>query len=149
MPVGRQTSSRTRSVSGQASRQWMTIGSFGLLRERHLVAKNAILHVARRVIVEIVEANFAPGDDFRVLGELRELVEMLRRDLLRLVRVDADRGVDPVVLIGIFDRGVELFGAGTRADRENVFDARRASAIEHGVAVVSELWEIDVCVRVD
>ena len=69
---------------------------------------------------------------------------MFLRDLFRFVRVDADGGVDPIVFVGVFDGGVEFFGAGTCADGKDVFDAGGASAIEHGIAIVRELRIVDV-----
>jgi hypothetical protein len=76
--------------------------------------------------------------------EFGKLVEVLLRDLFRFVRVDADAGVDPIVFVGVFDRGIEFFGARACADGEDVFDAGSASAIEHGVAIVRELRIVDV-----
>ena len=60
----------------------MMMGSLAYARERHLVAKTLCLGFAGRVIVEIVEADFAPGDDFGMGGERGELIEMLGRDSL-------------------------------------------------------------------
>ena len=61
------------------------------------------------------------------------------------VRVDADAGVDPVVLVGVLDGEIEFFGT-PGADGEDVFDASGASAIEHGVTVIRELRQVNVCV---
>jgi hypothetical protein len=48
----------------------------GGVSEFHLLAENAFLEVTRGMIVEIVEADFAPGDDFRMLREAGESIEM-------------------------------------------------------------------------
>ena len=53
------------------------------------------------------------------------------------------------MLFGVRDGGVELFGAGTRADGEKRHDPSSAGTVKHGVAVGVELREIDVGVRVD
>ena len=53
-------------------------GQLGRVREFHLLAKDALLNVARGVIVEIIEANFAPGNDFGMLRELGQGFEMRR-----------------------------------------------------------------------
>jgi hypothetical protein len=64
------------------------------------------------VIVEIVEADFAPGDDFGVLREASKFVEVVLCDFFGFVRMDADAGVDPIVLLGVGDDGVEFSGPG-------------------------------------
>src|SRR5208337_5018038 len=76
-------------------------GELGGVREFHLLAEDALLNVARGVIVEVVQADLSPGDDFGMLGKLGQSVEMRRGDFLRLVGMDADRGVDPVVGFGV------------------------------------------------
>ncbi len=124
-------------------------GEFGGVGELHLLAEDAFLDVARGVIVEIVEADFAPGDDFGMLGKFGESFEMRRGDFLGLMGMDADRGVDPIVGFGVGQGGIEFFRAGTRADGEDGGDTGGAGAIEHGVAVVRELREVDVGVGVD
>ena len=69
---------------------------------------------------------------------------MSGRDFLGFVGMDADGGVDPVVRFGVRNRGVELFRAGTYADGKNRVHTGGAGAIEHGVAILVELGEIDV-----
>jgi len=81
-------------------------GEFGVASERHLVAEYLVLDVARRVIVIIIQTNFAPSDYFGTFCELREFFEVLRCDLLRFVRMDSDAGVYPVILIRIWQRGI-------------------------------------------
>ena len=76
-------------------------------RLRELAAKNLLLHVARRMVVVIVEAHFAPGNHARMLGEFVELREVLVGGGVGVVRMDADRRVDPVVLLGERNRGIE------------------------------------------
>ena len=76
-------------------------------RLRELPAKNLLLHVARRMIVVIVEAHLAPADHRGLPRQLVELREMFLGDFIRVVRMDADGGVDPVVLLGKWNRGVE------------------------------------------
>ena len=44
-------------------------GEFCFASESHLLAKDFVLHFARRMIVEIVEADLAPGDYFGMSGE--------------------------------------------------------------------------------
>ena len=48
-----------------------------------------------------------------------------------------------VVFVRELDREIELLGP-ARADREDVLDAGGASAIEHGIAIIRELRQVDV-----
>src|SRR5262249_21906068 len=73
-------------------------GKFCLLSQRHLLTKNFVLRFAWRMVVEIVESNFAPANHFAMLRQLRQFFQMLWRDFLRFVRMDSNRGVNPIVL---------------------------------------------------
>ena len=61
-----------------------------------------------------------------------------------------DGGVDPVVLLGERNRGVEaFFGPSAAADGQQRPHARGARAFEHGGAVFVKLRKIQMRVRVD
>ena len=47
-------------------------GQPGGVRQLHLLAKHPLLRLARRVIVKVVQPNLAPGDNFRMFGQLRK-----------------------------------------------------------------------------
>ena len=115
-----------------------------LLRKCHLIAEDAVLHIARRMIVVVVETDLAPGDDFGMLRQPGQVSQMLLRYLLRFVGMDADGGVNPIMMFGKWQRGIELLRSGARADGEECRHACRAGAIEHGFAVFGELREVDV-----
>src|ERR1700756_2293081 len=68
--------------------------------EFHLIAEGALLNIARRMVVEIVETDFTPGDYLGMQRETGECVEVCRSDFPSFVRMDADGGVDPVVRLG-------------------------------------------------
>ena len=73
---------------------------FCTLRKIHLVAEYAVLDFARRMIVVVVETDLAPGDDFRMLGQSGQVIQMLLHYLLRFVGMYADSGVNPIMLLG-------------------------------------------------
>ncbi len=75
-------------------------GELGLLGKSHLVAKNSVLCIARRMIVKIVKTDFAPGNDFGMLRQPSQLIQMLWRYFLRFVRMDSHCGVNPIVMLG-------------------------------------------------
>ena len=124
-------------------------GELSGVGELHLRAENGGLHVARGVVVKIIQANFAPGDDFGMLREASEFVQMLRRDFFGFVRVNTNARVNPIVLFGERDSGVEFFWPRPGANSEQSTNAGVAGALEHGFAIVSELRKIDVHVGVD
>jgi hypothetical protein len=101
------------------------------------------------MIVEVIEADLSPGDYFGMFGKSGEFFQMLRRDLTGFVRVNADGGVNPLVTFSEWQRGIEFFGAGSGADGQQSRDTGIVSALQHGFAVIRELREIDVGVRVD
>src|SRR5260370_15348296 len=80
----------------------------GLLRERHLVAENAVLHIARRMIIEIIETNLPPGDDLGMLRQPGQFLQMLWRDFLRFVRMYTDGGGNPSMLFSKQQPGIPL-----------------------------------------
>src|SRR5258708_15778897 len=53
----------------------------------HLIAEHALLHFARRMIVEIVESDFSVSDHARVLRQLRKLLEVRRGKFLCLAHM--------------------------------------------------------------
>ena len=71
------------------------------------------------MIVVVVEADFAPGDHARVLRQTVQLGIMRVCGMLRLVRVNSDGGVDPVVRLGVGHRRAELFDFGAVADGQD------------------------------
>src|SRR6266480_4828325 len=86
----------------------------------------------------------SPRDDFGMLRQPGQVSQMLLRYLLRFVGMDADGGVNPIMMFGKWQRGIELLRSGARADGEECRHACRAGAIEHGFAVFGELREVDV-----
>ncbi len=119
-------------------------GQFCFLRERHLVAKDALLHVARRMIIEVVETNLAPRDDFGMLRQPCQLIQMLLRHFLRFMGMNPYSRVNPIMLFGERQRCIQLLGPRPRADSEQCRNTRSPRAIEHGIAVLRELRKINV-----
>ena len=69
-------------------------GQLGGLCHLHLLNEDALLHVAWRVIVEVVESDLAPGDDLGIARQTFEFVEVRWRGELGFMRMNADRRVD-------------------------------------------------------
>src|SRR6267142_3314695 len=113
-------------------------------RQIHLFPENPRLHLARGMIVIIVESDLAPGDDFRKLSEPCQFLQVLRRDFLRLVGMNSNRGENPVMLFGKGQRGIELLWPRAGADGQERAHSSGARALKHGVAVFRELRKVNV-----
>src|SRR6267142_6928788 len=114
----------------------------GLLRpprQRNLVSENMRLHFARRMIVKIIESDFSPRDDFRMLSQPCQFFQVLRCDFLRFVGMNANRRVNPVMSFGKGQRGIELLGSRAGTDGEERAHSSGARAFEHGVTIFREL----------
>src|SRR5579863_6548691 len=101
------------------------------------------------MIVKIIEADFAPGNDAGMFGEAREFREPFLGGELGFVRMYADGGVNPIVLFGERNGHVEAIGGGAAADVKDFLNAGLAGAGEHGVAVGVKLGKLEMGVRVD
>ena len=66
----------------------------------HLCHECLFLDFARRMVIEVIEADFAPRND---VGSFRQSFQFLKIGVsgqLGFVRMDADRRVDELVLLG-------------------------------------------------
>jgi hypothetical protein len=77
-----------------------------------------------------------------------QFTQMLPCDFLRFVGMNSHGRVNPIVLLGERQRGIELLGTRSGADGEQGRDARGTGTVKHGVAVFRELREINVRVGV-
>ena len=83
-----------RAMSSSASREWMTSGSPVSRAAAIWRAKAALLRVARRIVVVIVEPGFADRHDFRVLRPRDEIGRRHVELLMGVMRMRADRAID-------------------------------------------------------
>src|SRR5947209_13622321 len=103
--VARQCCSSSERQSCQAlslpsdGRQWITTGNLAGPRTLQLFKKNSLLNVARRVVVEIIETDFSPGNHLGRSCELTEFLEIRIGRQLRFVRMNTDGGVNEFVLL--------------------------------------------------
>jgi hypothetical protein len=119
------------------------------LSEVQLAAENGLLDVSRRVVVVIIEADFADRDDLLVLCKLFQFKKMLLGGELRLVRVDADGGVNPVAAFGHFEARSQAMGTGATTDGYEMPDAAIPRPVKHLLAILVKLRKLQVGVGVD
>ena len=116
----------------------------GLPGHFQLPAEDALLHLARRMIVVVIEADLAPRDHFRMPCQAGKAREMLFGGLDGFVRMDPDGRPDPVMLLRKRKRRLQLRRPASAADGRNSHHACRARSIEHRLPVVVELGKLQV-----
>ena len=99
------------------------IGSFNPLREFHLTNEHALLNFARRVVVMVIEPDLANRQDFGGCGCWRIFCVRIG-EVLGVVRVNADRGVNPIVGVGDGERRIQAIRTGASARNHDVAKAR-------------------------
>ena len=136
-------------MSSQASRVWITIGLPGFGGDLQLPREDRALHVARREIVMVIEADFADGQHLRMRGQLAQPREGFGRGLGGIVRMHADGGVDERIALGQPDGGFQVGRAVAGADGHHALHAGGAGALDHLLAVGVELGVVQVAVGID
>ena len=119
----------------------------GLARRRDICAEDALLHVARRAIIVIIEPGLADADAFRMRRERDDLVGRDVSLLGRMMRMGPDREED----IGVAGRDGLKGGVAphTGRDREKEADARLPRTSEHTGLIGREIREIEMAMAVD
>ena len=120
----------------------------GRARQFHLLQKDALLHLARRMIVEIIQPDFTPRNYLRPFGQLFEFDEIRLGSQLRLMRMNADSRVNKIAPLGDPNSAIERPRPSSAADRDNALDPSLPRARQHRVAVSVEFLAIKMCVRI-
>ena len=120
-----------------------------LARKTDEPRKDFALHVARRMVVMIVEADLADGGDLRSRAEASELIVNGVGPRGRVMGVNADTGANPRG-IPMGERYRVARGAEVPADAydHEADDTGLARAIHHGVGALREVGGVEVAVRV-
>src|SRR5581483_743912 len=116
-------------------------------RNAKLPAEDFSLHLAWRVIVVVVETDFAPGNDARVFRQLNETRFHRIVEQFGIVRMNADRAKDFFVLLA--QRYSAFEGAAVRIARAHIEhrrDARSARARNYVITILIVFRTIDVAV---
>ena len=117
-------------MSSSASRVWMTTGRPQLARQPDLRAEDRLLHVARREVVVVVEADLADAPaPAACASSCRRTTSAAASgivgELVRLVRVDADREPDVRPQRATRRRLRDSASSLGREDDQRALDARR------------------------
>ena len=107
-----------------------------LPRGGDVVAKALLLRLARAVVVEVVEARLADGDDLGMRGEAHDLLDGNVELLVGIVGMRADRAEDVGDALGNLQQSRR--GGDARGDRDQHADARRLGARDHAVELIGK-----------
>src|SRR5258708_5408915 len=113
-----------------------------------LRGKDRALHVARREVVMIIEADFANGQHFRVARQLAQARERFGRSLRRVVRMRAHRRIDERILRGQPDSDFEIGRTAASPDGHHALDTGGAGAFDGCVAVARQLLVVQMAVGI-
>ena len=125
----------------------MMMGRSARRGQVELFDEDALLNVARRMVVVIVEADLADGQEFGVLGQSGKLFVMRWRGELGFVRVNSGGGVDPGETLGEGHRRSQR--AGGSADGQNVAHTGGLRAGQHVHAIRVEFGHVQMGMRID
>src|SRR5260221_11445937 len=101
------------------------------------------------MVVKIVQADLAPRDDLGIFGQPFHLRKIGVGSQLGLMRMDAERGIDTVMLPRYFDGAVKRARPGPAADGQDAFQPGFVGAGEHLRTVRVKLGPFQMSVRID
>ena len=98
------------------------------------------------MIVVVIKANFAPGEEFRMLRQVGKLFIVRRSGQPGLVRVNTGSRIDPIVTLCKWQRRRQRVGAS--ADGQNVPYACRLRSRQHLLSIGIEFRHVHVGMRI-
>ena len=113
-------------------------------RNRHLFDEHRLLHIARRMIVVIIQSDFAQRQHLRMRQQLGQLLCSFRRRLRRVVRMHAHGRIDGCVAIRQARRYLDVRRTIARSDCQHALDSGRECAIDDGIAIGVEIGVVQV-----
>ena len=134
----------------------MMIGSLAARASSICLQEDALLNVARRVVVKVIQADLAPGDDPGMAGPLFQTRVGGVVGEVGFVRMDADAGPDFRILRACrctcsasLNAAIGGVGSVAVSDGEIGFDPARLRARQHLVAIGVVALAFEMGVGVD
>ncbi len=123
-------------------------GQLCMAGEFHLLDECELLHVARRMIVIVVQPDLTPGND---LGSFCQLLHIVERSLvreLRFMRMNPDRRINEFVLLGQQNSAIKVNRAVAIANGDDGLDAGLARPSNYLLAIGIEAVAFEMGVGV-
>src|SRR5579872_4403038 len=124
-------------------------GQFGRSGEFHLSNENILLYFARRVIVVVVEPDFAPCDHPPPTRKFFELRKVRVSGQFGFVRMNPYGGVNRIVLLRNLHRAIECAGAVSSADGKHGRDTGFECTSDNLLTITVEARTVEVAMGVD
>src|SRR5262249_987272 len=113
--------------------------------EAKLFPEGLPLNVARRVVVVIIKSNLPPADHTWMTSMFKEPVIQSGVEEPGFVRMNADGGIDEIVLFGEPERGsMRVLRYIAVAHTDDRFNARVKSPLDYQAAVAVEVFALDM-----
>ena len=110
--------------------------------DTHLLDEHIALDVTRRVVVVVIQSDLADRDDFRVRREFGKPSIGFAVGLRGIVRMHTNGRVNKWITVRQADAHFEVRRSVAGADRHHRFDAGGERPLDHGFAVVVELFAV-------
>ena len=124
-------------------------GLAALRGDFQLREENRALHVARRKVVMVIEADLADGRHFGVRCQVSQPLERLSRGFGSVVRMHPDGGNHKWIALRLADGRLQIGRAAARPDGHHPLHARGQRAFDYRLAVRVEFPVVQMDVRVD
>src|SRR3954469_2468664 len=121
----------------------------GRTRHLHLPNENALLNIARRMIVKIVEPNLPPRNHLRIACELLKRLEIRIRRELRFMRMNPDRRINEVMRLRDLYRTIQRSRPIPSSHRKNICNPTFARTTNHFLAIWIEAGPVKMAVRIN
>src|SRR5262249_599505 len=121
-------------------------GQIQFFCESQLPPKDFSLNVAGRIVVKVIEARLADGNDFLMLRRLFHLGVVPLFDFAGIMRMYTDTGVNPIVRVGDWDPTTHLIRTAAVTDRQYHANSGIPCALQRRVTMGIETRIIEVCV---
>ena len=124
-------------------------GELDFTRDLKLANQNLFLGFPRRMVLVIVEPQFAHCDQLGVLRHNAQVLKMALFGPFRFMGMNANRREDPIVLLRDWHCRSQIVWAATSAHRQEILHPRRAGALDHCVAIGVKLGIVQMSVGVE
>src|SRR5207302_1374664 len=111
--------------------------------------KDLLLHIARRVGVEIIQSDFAPGNYFGMPCQSLQFLEIAIGGQLGLVRMNANRSVKKLVLLRESNAAIERPRPISIADRDDFVVTGLSRSRNLQISISLELLALEISVKIN
>src|SRR4029453_7314114 len=124
-------------------------GQCGLPRQADELRENSALNFARRMVVKVVQAGFADGNNLGVGGQLFDFLQFLFADIFGIVGMHTDGSIETSPRLSEGNRGDIARHVPGATDDYNLLYARFTGALNNRRSFTGVLLTLNMCVAID